>query len=162
MKLRNLIVVFSLLGVAACSPEADTAQQDARPPAADTPAGAQPDSASQDRGLEFGRVVTGGRLFRENCAACHGKQAEGDPNWQRRNAQGKFPPPPLNGTAHTWHHSREVLKGVIRNGTLAQGGGMPAWKEKLSDEEIDAIIDWIISRWPDEIYRTWREANPPK
>lgn len=34
---------------------------------------------------------------------------------------------------------------------------MPAWKEKLSSDEILLIINWITSLWPDEIYQIWRE-----
>ena len=32
---------------------------------------------------------------------------------------------------------------------------MPAWKDKLSDEDIDAVIAWMQSVWPEEIYRAW-------
>ena len=34
---------------------------------------------------------------------------------------------------------------------------MPAWKDVLSDDEIDAIITWLTSLWPDQIYQHWRE-----
>ena len=36
---------------------------------------------------------------------------------------------------------------------------MPSWKDKLSDEEIGAIIFWLTSLWPDEIYASWLERN---
>lgn len=36
---------------------------------------------------------------------------------------------------------------------------MPAWKDKLSDQEILLIINWITSLWPDEIYDAWLERN---
>jgi hypothetical protein len=53
-------------------------------------------------------------------------------NWKQPGADGKYPAPPLNGTAHTWHHSAKGLVSTIQNGTISIGGNMPAWKGKLS------------------------------
>lgn len=101
-------------------------------------------------------VSAGQLLFRKNCAVCHGWNAEGiTADWQARDAEGKYPPPPLNGTAHTWHHPTSILTRIINDGTAAMGGTMPAWRDKLSAEEIAAILHWITSLWPDEIYETW-------
>ena len=97
----------------------------------------------------------GRRLFLKNCAACHGKNAEGDKNWRKLNDQGKYPPPPLNGTGHTWHHSIKALTNVIKNGTGKIGGNMPAWKDRLSDKDITAILVYIQAQWSDEIYTAW-------
>lgn len=105
------------------------------------------------------RYTQGLRLYQQNCAACHGKQGQGDPNWRQRDVQGKFLPPPLNGTGHTWHHPMYVLKDIIRNGTAKFGGNMPAWKDRLTEKQIDLIIFWVQSQWPDEIYRRWQEND---
>jgi hypothetical protein len=32
---------------------------------------------------------------------------------------------------------------------------MPSWQGKLSDDDIGAVIAWIQSRWPEEIYQSW-------
>ena len=105
-------------------------------------------------------LETGEKLFQENCAVCHGNKAQGTvENWQVAGEDGKFPPPPLNGTAHTWHHPITGLASTINNGTLAIGGSMPAWKDKLSEDEIFSIIVWISSLWPDEIYGAWMQRN---
>jgi mono/diheme cytochrome c family protein len=74
-------------------------------------------------------------------------------------ANGKFPPPPLNGSAHAWHHPQQVLVDTIKNGTAKLGGNMPAWKGKLSEQDIRAIIAWFQSKWSDEIYAAWYENN---
>lgn len=97
----------------------------------------------------------GQKLFQKNCAVCHGKHAEGTKNWRSSDEDGTFPPPPLNGTAHTWHHSTSVLVDTIKNGTAKIGGSMPAWKDKLTDNEILDILVWVKAQWPDEIYAVW-------
>ena len=84
---------------------------------------------------------------------------QGTPNWQKRDAEGKLPPPPLNGTAHTWHHPVKVLFRTVREGTASLGGNMPPWQDKLSNDEILLIINWITSLWPDEIYEAWKRRN---
>lgn len=111
------------------------------------------------RKMDFAQITRGGKLFQQHCATCHGEKAEGAPNWQQMDANGKFPPPPLNGSAHAWHHPESVLVDTIKNGTAKLGGNMPAWKERLSDEQINDIIAWFQSKWSDEIYTAWYEMD---
>jgi len=101
------------------------------------------------------QVVQGKQLFAANCASCHGKNAESVPDWRKRDANGNYVPPPLNGTAHAWHHSLKILRQTIRKGGKPVGGVMPAFEDKLSDDQIDAIIAWFQSLWTDEIYSMW-------
>jgi mono/diheme cytochrome c family protein len=112
-------------------------------------------SVAVDRVVNPVEYSRGQRLFHLNCAACHGKQGEGAPNWRKPDESGKNPAPPLNGTGHTWHHSEKALTNVIRNGTGKIGGNMPAWKDKLSESEIKLILTWIKAQWPDELYSAW-------
>jgi mono/diheme cytochrome c family protein len=104
-------------------------------------------------------LARGAQLFRANCAVCHGQNGEGAPNWHKQGADGKWPAPPLNGTGHAWHHPYPVLVRTIREGTQTLGGAMPAWQGKLADADIEAIIAWFQSRWPDEIYIAWAEMD---
>ena len=97
----------------------------------------------------------GAALFQQHCAACHGKQAEGAANWQRPNPDGRYPPPPLNGTAHTWHHPLQNLYTTIMQGQ----GNMPAWQGKLNRGEVLAIIAWFQSQWPEQIYSAWERMD---
>ena len=106
-----------------------------------------------------GQVSKGYTLFQANCAVCHKPDASGTLNWRNPDAQGKYPPPPLNGTAHTWHHPLSVLRMTVQRGGIALGGSMPGYADRLSADEIDAILAWVQSRWPDEIYVAWSQRN---
>ena len=44
------------------------------------------------------QVEAGATLYAQNCASCHKPNAEGTLDWQTRYANGKLPPPPLNGS----------------------------------------------------------------
>jgi mono/diheme cytochrome c family protein len=36
---------------------------------------------------------------------------------------------------------------------------MPAWKDRLTEDEIFAVIMYLGSLWPDEIYQAWMQRN---
>jgi mono/diheme cytochrome c family protein len=100
-------------------------------------------------------LARGEALFNQNCAACHGARAQGAPRWQQAGPDGKYPAPPLDGSAHAWHHPLASLKDTIRNGTQQLGGSMPPWRDKLTEADIEAVIAWFQSTWPDEVYAAW-------
>ncbi|WP_211331984.1 c-type cytochrome [Inmirania thermothiophila] len=122
-------------------------------------AGAWTAAAATELRSDFARVMRGARVFQQHCAACHGRTAQGSPDWRRRGPDGRFPPPPLDGSGHAWHHPTAVLREVIREGTVKDGGGMPAWKGRLDEGQIDDVIAWIQSRWPEPVYRRWQEIE---
>ena len=98
----------------------------------------------------------GAAVYRDNCAVCHGDQAQGPAgDWRQRLADGSFPPPPLNGTAHTWHHPLPVLMRVISHGGVPLGGKMPGFAATLDEAEMLSVIAWLQGHWSDEIYRHW-------
>jgi len=104
-------------------------------------------------------ISQGAEVFRANCAGCHGAKAHGDPEWRKKRPDGKYPPPPLDGSGHAWHHSIPVLKKMITGGSPPDQGDMPAWGNKLTDQEIDAVIAWFQSLWPDQAYTAWNEMQ---
>lgn len=150
MKLIKLMIIMSAAWVvSACSSEAPSEVAKA----------AQGETQTILRETDFAQVTQGGKLFAKNCAECHGARGEGDPNWRARDAEGMLPAPPLNGTGHAWHHPQRMLQHVIKNGSPGGQGRMPAWKDRLSDEEITAIIAWFKSKWPDQVYAAWYQMN---
>ncbi len=101
------------------------------------------------------QATQGKALYTEHCSKCHGKNAEATPDWRKSDNEGNYPPPPLNGTAHTWHHPLPLLRLTIRNGGARFGGKMPPFEDILSASDINSIIAWFQSLWSDEIYKRW-------
>jgi thiol:disulfide interchange protein DsbC len=114
-------------------------------------------AASEPRWFSDAQVKQGAVKFKQNCAVCHGKNGEASANWKQTGADGKHPPPPLDGTGHTWHHDLKLLKKTIREGGAKLGGVMPAFGQQLSDSEIDQVIAYFQSKWPNDTYRKWAE-----
>lgn len=99
------------------------------------------------------RVALGERVYVQHCASCHGAKLEGQPEWRSRRANGRLPAPPHDETGHTWHHPDELNFKVTKYGVVPpyapQGyeSDMPAFGDRLSDEEIWAVLAFIKSRW---------------
>jgi mono/diheme cytochrome c family protein len=107
----------------------------------------------------------GASLYGEHCAACHGVERQGQPDWRKVNAAGLLPAPPLDGTGHGWRHSDAELLHMIKFSVLDQAGpgyktGMPAFGGKLSDRDIRSILAFIKSRWPSGIQAAQSFLNP--
>jgi len=99
------------------------------------------------------KVALGAKVYAQHCAACHGAQLEGQPNWRSPLPNGRMPAPPHDESGHTWHHTDAVLFGITKYGltpNYAPRGyqsDMPAFEGKLSDEEIWAVLSFITSHW---------------
>lgn len=101
------------------------------------------------------QVVAGEPLYQTYCAVCHAADGSATAEWRTPLADGNYPPPPLNGTAHTWHHPLEVLDSTIANGGAEFGGVMPGFGAALDEADRLAIIAWFQSLWSDDIYARW-------
>ncbi len=126
---------------------------------ADDKTSAQQPGFKQMRWYSPDQVARGKVLFAENCASCHKADASGSTNWRQADANGKFPPPPLNGTAHAWHHPLSMLRRTVRSGGVAIGGSMPGFGDKLDAAQTDDVIAWVQSQWSDDIYGRWAKRN---
>ncbi len=101
-------------------------------------------------------VARGQAMYTENCADCHGQNLEGQPNWRVKTDEGVLPAPPHDKTGHTWHHADQLLFQIIKLGGQAAApagfvSGMPGFGDGLSDDDIQATLAYIKSRWPLEI-----------
>lgn len=102
----------------------------------------------------------GAAIYQDSCAACHGADLEGAPDWRVQNPDGSFPAPPHDASGHTWHHDDTMLFEYTKIGgaeKLKQMGvgsvvsGMPAFGEQLTDPEITSVLKYIKSTWPEKI-----------
>ena len=88
------------------------------------------------------QVAAGRALFLANCAACHGTEGKGD----GPKAAGLDPPPADLTSGHAAAHRDRDLFFWIENGV--DGTAMPAFGERLADEEIRHTITYIRSLQP--------------
>ena len=99
------------------------------------------------------QIELGQEVYAANCASCHGANLEGQPDWRRRNANGRMPAPPHDASGHTWHHADRPLFTITKLGVGAVVPGyesdMPAFEGILSDDEIVAVLAYIKSTWPE-------------
>jgi len=107
-----------------------------------------------DRWYSQEQLSEGKELFIKNCSACHGSKAEKTIDWKKP-IDGFFPPPPLNGSAHAWHHPKSLLKDIVANGGTLYKGKMPPFKDVLSDSEQEAVISYFQNFWSDKVYKNW-------
>ena len=115
----------------------------------------QRDEAPRSRGEQLygteADVARYGALrYAENCMSCHGGATGG--------SMMDYPPR-HNANGHTWHHGDCELKQVIRTGSTPMtemmrrmmaspdAPRMPAFRDRLSDEEIDAVLGYIKTLW---------------
>jgi mono/diheme cytochrome c family protein len=119
-------------------------------------------------------IARGKQVYVEHCAACHGANLEGQPNWRERRPDGKLPAPPHDASGHTWHHPDEQLFDITQRGTAALAGSgyktdMREFGSLLPDADIRAVLAYIKSTWPpeirarhDRINERQRTVAPPK
>jgi len=120
------------------------------------PPGARADDPKQ--------VAHGKALYAAHCAACHGENLEGEPNWRTKKPDGTLPAPPHDASGHTWHHNDQLLFDYTKHGgkALAPEGfksGMPAFGGTLRDGDIWAVLAFIKSRWPKEVQARQNRLN---
>lgn len=95
-------------------------------------------------------IRVGESLYLQECAACHGSDLRGAPNWKTPNEDGSYPPPPHDGSGHTWHHSDATLVDLILNGSGFEQSRMPQFAGRLSEEQVLAVLEYLKSHWGDQ------------
>lgn len=110
------------------------------------------------------RLDRGRAIYAANCAACHGVELEGQPDWKSRLPTGRMPAPPHDASGHTWHHPDSVLFRITKEGLSAIVGdnyesNMPAFGGVLNDGEIHVVLEFIKSTWPERERTYQAEIN---
>ena len=78
--------------------------------------------------------IEGGRaIYAARCASCHGANLEGPPDWQ----------------------SARVLDDMGVDFT----SGMPGFGDELTEDDIEAVLAYIRSTWPDRIRAAQAERS---
>ncbi len=130
----SLTILVSVLGLAACSSEQEP-----------LPASAKFIATTRASQVEIQEppaetADSGAKLYAASCLSCHG---------DRKGEGGTGLAPSHNETGHTWHHPDAQLKERIFNGTIGFGQ-MPAFKDKLTEEEVNAVLTYIKTWWTEE------------
>ena len=76
--------------------------------------------------VDRGQPAAGGKVFADNCAACHGEDGGGGTG------------PALAGRPE--YANPEVVVEQVRNG----GGGMPSFGERLSEQELADVSAYVV------------------
>jgi mono/diheme cytochrome c family protein len=127
-----------------------------------TPSAGQAETgeAVVERKLDPAQVARGKAVYEKYCIECHGNGGKGPPgDWRVRDADGHFPPPPLDDSAHAWHHPTAALLQVIREGSPQGQGKMPAWQDRLAGQDMQDVVAYIKSLWSDEVYTLWSKVE---
>jgi mono/diheme cytochrome c family protein len=92
-------------------------------------------------------IALGAQVYGEACANCHGDQGQGHAFVEQA--------PALDNSEHAWHHPDGQIQDLIMNG----GSMMPAFGDKLGDEEIKAVIRYFQTWWTAEQLATQQRAS---
>lgn len=99
------------------------------------------------------RIAAGKVLYADACASCHGIDLAGQPDWEKKDADGYYPAPPLDQNGHAWHHADVLLFDIVKHGPAEVVGGgyqsrMPGLGGSLDDDQLLSILAYIKSTWP--------------
>lgn len=139
-----VVVTISLVACGKEPPPAPTATPEVEP---------SPTSAAEGR-ISAEVLSRGAELYAANCQVCHGDQA---------GRGGRPGVTPHNERGHTWHHPDAQLKEWVLGGR--EFLGMPAFRDKLTEQEVEVILAFIKTWWTEEqresqadISRRYQEA----
>lgn len=92
-------------------------------------------------------IAAAKRTYEEYCQACHGKNGVGErPEDMYAQDQYGFVAPPLDNSAHGWHHSDDNLAETILNGSSRNPRMLP-FKEIMPEEQAKSTVAYIKSLW---------------
>ena len=116
---------------------------------------------------DLDQVAFGSRVYGRICANCHGTELDGQLGWEKPLKDGTRLAPAHSADGGTWKHADDSLFKVVKFGgesMMADGGvsRMPGFDNKLTDEEIWAVIAFIKSTWPTSVQEQQRDKSTPQ
>jgi mono/diheme cytochrome c family protein len=78
------------------------------------------------------------RLWKAKCASCHGVDGKGDTETGKKAKIADM-------TTPEWHKKTTDadIREAILNGKKVEGGEMDPFKDKLSSEQVDALVNYL-------------------
>lgn len=127
--MKLLFPLFLVFALAGCSGQSEDASK-------------KPEGPSQIEAVTFGlgSQVAGERLYGRECAFCHVGKNTGTMMLKRRLEQDQ--PAQLHERKDL---SAEYIKAVVRNGMMNMP---PITRADLTDEELDALSEWLAKGNP--------------
>lgn len=145
-RLKLILALIAMLGLAGCG-----SSQPARPDIATPVPLPTVDPANTE-------MIAAQRNYNFYCAHCHGVEGGGQPRGEGpgtvewTESLGYHTVPLHNSEGHTWQHPDQVLFEVIKYGIESPLNLYPmsAHGDRLSDDEIWAVIEYMKRFWTDE------------
>jgi mono/diheme cytochrome c family protein len=118
--------------------------------------------------LDPAAVDAGRAVYGASCASCHGLRLEGQPQWEKANAAGRLPAPPLDDRGHAWQHSDAELLHIIGFSLADQSppgyvSDMPAFQGRLTPAAMDSVLAYVKSQWSPRVrlYQSMLSSGGP-
>ncbi len=96
-----------------------------------------------------GPMAQGRVIYETSCAGCHGREGKG---------LGVPNAPPLNSRGEIWKLPPGELRAAVFGGTHE---GMPAFGQRLSEAQVDAVLAYIQSWWSPEQLSSHQAGGQP-
>ena len=110
-------------------------------------------------------MAQGRDIYAARCAACHGARLQGQALWQMEDEDSWRRAPALDATGHAWLHPDRDLFQITRSGRYPSAkpdakSAMPAFGQRLTDQQIAAALAYIKSHWPVALRVVQAALNP--
>ncbi len=78
------------------------------------------------------------RTWKAKCASCHGADGKGDTDQGKKMKLGDM-------TTADWHNKTTdaKIREAILNGVKTENGEMQSYKDSLSSEQVDSLVNYI-------------------
>lgn len=111
------------------------------------------------------QVALGEAVYSRDCARCHGEDLSGEFGWLKKEQHQDLSEaeiermvqsldnvaPAHDASGTTWRHDDATLVSIIKDGPAVAlskpNSRMPGFEERLSDEEVWAVVAFLKNNW---------------